>query len=252
MISDRSTIHTQALSLGPASLLVTDGVLDSTTYRSLRDTIIKAALEVRAGVLIDVSGLVVPAGSAWSVFTSARWHVSVWPDVPIVVVCSHAAGRAAIAANGVARYVPVYAGRKQALDAVCETAWHARRRARADLLMTQESLAVARALVRQWLTAWAQDSFIPVATTVATALVDNVLRHTYSAPSLIVENKRDVVTIAVEDYSHQLASRHEDPARGAEAVSGLAIVAGLCRVWGCAPTPTGKTVWAVIGPENIM
>jgi hypothetical protein len=24
----------------------------------------------------------------------------------------------------------------------------------------------------------------------------------------------------------------------------------MCRMWGNSPTPTGKTVWAVIGPEN--
>jgi hypothetical protein len=34
------------------------------------------------------------------------------------------------------------------------------------------------------------------------------------------------------------------------APSGLKIVGALCRAWGNAPTPTGKTVWAVIGPEN--
>jgi hypothetical protein len=33
-------------------------------------------------------------------------------------------------------------------------------------------------------------------------------------------------------------------------ISGVAIVAALCREWGNAPTPTGKMVWAAIGPEN--
>jgi hypothetical protein len=32
--------------------------------------------------------------------------------------------------------------------------------------------------------------------------------------------------------------------------SGLHIVGALCRAWGNAPTSSGKTVWAVIGPEN--
>ncbi len=60
-----------------------------------------------------------------------------------------------------------------------------------------------------------------------------------------------MVTVAVEDRSRRLASRHEDPVRGAEAVSGLAVVSALCPVWGCPPTPTGKTVWAVVGPQNV-
>ncbi len=33
-------------------------------------------------------------------------------------------------------------------------------------------------------------------------------------------------------------------------VSGLAIVDALSRAWGSTPTASGKTVWAIIGPEN--
>ena len=92
-----------------ASLLTARGVLDTTTYRSMRDHIIKAALDEPAVVIVDVSSLLVPAESAWVVFTSARWHVGRWPEVPIMLVCEHLAGRSAITRNGVSRYVPVYA-----------------------------------------------------------------------------------------------------------------------------------------------
>ncbi len=180
MLSDHSTIRIEAHTFGPAALLVTDGVLDSCNYRQLRDTVIKAALDVPAAVLVDVSGLLVPTGPAWSLFTSARWHVSVWLNVPILLICGDAAGRATIAANGVSRYVPVYADRAEALDGVPETVRYARQRARADLLATQDSPALARALVRHWLTAWAQEPLIPVATTVASAFVENTLEHTAS------------------------------------------------------------------------
>ena len=44
-------------------------------------------------------------------------------------------------------------------------------------------------------------------------------------------------------------SRRE-PANRTEGIPGLEIVAALCRAWGNAPYPMGKTVWAVIGPEN--
>jgi hypothetical protein len=46
------------------------------------------------------------------------------------------------------------------------------------------------------------------------------------------------------------AARHEDPHLGGDRVSGLAIVASVCRAWGSTPMPSGKTVWAVLGPEN--
>ena len=36
----------------------------------------------------------------------------------------------------------------------------------------------------------------------------------------------------------------------AEIVSGLAIVAALCRAWGAIPSSSGKTVWGLVGREN--
>jgi hypothetical protein len=95
--------------MGACAVLTPHGLLDSSTYLSLRDRIIKAALEEPEAVIIDVGDLSVPAESAWAVFTSARWHVDVWPEVPIMLVCEHLAGRSAIARNGVARYIPVHA-----------------------------------------------------------------------------------------------------------------------------------------------
>jgi len=54
-----------------------DGLLDTFTYQTLRDTVIKAALDEPSAVIVDVNRLSVPSATAWSVFTSARWHVSI-------------------------------------------------------------------------------------------------------------------------------------------------------------------------------
>jgi hypothetical protein len=67
---------------------------------------------------------------------------------------------------------------------------------------------------------------------------------------LTLESNGTTVSISVQDGSSTPAARHEDPCRGGERVSGLAIVASVCRAWGSMPTPSGKTVWAVVGPEN--
>jgi hypothetical protein len=60
-------------------LLTIAGILDRLTYHRVRDNVIKAALDEPTAVIVDVNALQVPALSAWAVFTSARWHVSVWP-----------------------------------------------------------------------------------------------------------------------------------------------------------------------------
>lgn len=226
------------------------GALDGSTYRGLRDAIIKCALDEPHAVIVDVNDLSVLSDSAWSVFTSARWHVSIWPDVPILLVCERPERRMVIQRCGVTRYVGVYPTRESALSAVGELASHGRRRARAHLPAVAASVGRARDLVGAWLTAWNKAQLIPVAGTVVTVFIENALAHTDSAPILIVELDHDTVTVAVEDGSSLPATRHEDADRGAETVSGLAIVSALCRAWGSAPTSSGKTMWALVGQES--
>jgi len=232
------------------TFLAVTGELDASTYRGLRDAITKAALGEPRAVIVDVNTLSVPSESAWSVFTSARWHVSVWPDVPILLVCDLQHSLRAITAHGVSRYVPVHPTRESALQAAADRSLPVRRRARTQLTDTRVSVGLARAMITDWLTRWDKDELIPTAATVATVFVENVLDHTRSTPILIVESYQDTVTVAVEDGSDHQPSLHEDPDRGADIVSGLAIVAALCRVWGSTPTSSGKTVWAVVGSEN--
>lgn len=231
-------------------ILVVDGVLDSSTYRTVRDAVIKAALDEPRAVIVDVDCLSVPSPSAWVVFTSARWHVSIWPDVPILLVCAQPRARRSIVAGGVARYVPLHPSRQLALEAVRGGSLQLRRRARTELPRARDSLGRARAVVTDWLTRWGSHQVVPVGATVATVFVENVLDHTDSAPVLIVESYRDAVTIAVEDCSDHLPGRHEHAFGGVEIVSGLAIVSALCRAWGSTPTASGKTVWALVGCEN--
>ena len=244
------TLTVTAEAVRDASVLTASGVLDTTTYRGLRDRIIKTALEEPAVVIIDASCLFVPAESAWVVFTSAAWHVGRWPEVPIMLVCEHCAGRSAITRNGVARYVPVYQTVAEAMAALSSDApWRHRRRARADLPADLSSLRRSRDLVEEWFTAWSQTELIPAGKVVVTTFVENVLQHTDSQPAIRLETDGSTVTVAVADGSHQPPSLNEN-SMAADRPSGLKIVAALCRMWGNAPTPSGKTVWAVMGPEN--
>lgn len=253
MASAQSPLAVSTRAWGDNQVLSVDGVLDGSTYRDLRDAVIKAALDEPRAVIVDVTDLQVSAESAWCVFTSARWHISVWPDVPLLLVCRNAAGRDAIRRNGIARYVPLYATLDSAqVAARSGDLTPQRRRARAQLPAVHSSLRRARQLVAEWLTNWSQTDVLPVAAIVVDVLVENVLEHTLSAPRLIVESRGDAVTIAVADDNRTPAVRHEDPHRGGDTVSGLAVVAALARAWGSTPTSTGKTVWAVVGPENSL
>ncbi|WP_375488398.1 STAS domain-containing protein [uncultured Mycobacterium sp.] len=245
-----SHLAVSAQTVNTTCLLTADGVLDSTTYLWLRDAIIKAALDEPRAVIIDVDALAVPAPSAWAVFTSAHWHVCTWPGVPIVLVCVYPDRRAIIARNGIARYVPVHPTIESALHAVANGRLANRLRVCAELPGSLKSLARARALVAESLTNWSQSQLISVATVIVNVFVENVLMHTASTPVLVLETDGKTVTVAVQDGSSGPAERREAVIGSRRQVSGLEIVSALCRAWGNTPTPSGKTVWAVIGPEN--
>jgi hypothetical protein len=236
--------------VGPAAVLSVHGTLDTTTYLPLRDSIIRAALEQPRGVVIDIAELQVPTASALAAFTSARWHVKRWPEVPILLACGRADDRESLTRTGTARHVPVYASVPDALDVLAGATELCRRRARAELPADWVSLTRSRELVAEWLTAWSHSDLVPVAKVVVTAFVENVLKHTDSRPALRVETDGAKVTVAVADFDRAPPRRHEEPTGSAGICGGLQVVTALTRMWGTAPTPAGKTVWAVIGREN--
>ncbi len=227
-----------------------DGYLDSTTYRQLRNAVIEAAIEQPDGVVVDVTSLVVPNPSACGVFTSARWHINRWPDTPMALVCAHRKGRDTLARCGVSTRIPVFESEDDAVSALRRERRGFRRRARAELPRTSASVRESRKLMAQRLTTWSRPELISIAQLVVTVLVENVLAHTTSAPVVRLEDISDAVSAAVEDDSPVLATRCERASGGIDDVSGLAIVGALCRDWGNAPTSSGKTVWAIFGPEN--
>jgi anti-anti-sigma factor len=230
-------------------VLTVEGVLDNSSSAALRDITMKATLDKPSAVIVNVSGLRVPAESAWSSFIGVRWQVRTRPEVPIILVCADRATREAIARSEVARFMPVYATEKGAIKALGRLTRRTLRHADAELPANLTSLRESRQLVREWLTAWSQSALIPVALVVVNVFVENVLEHTGSVPLMRVETDGATATIAVSDDSSTPALRLPSPKKGID-VSGLAIVEALSRAWGSTPTSSGKAVWAVIGPEN--
>lgn len=231
------------------AVLTVDGELDAAHFTALRERILKATLDDAAAVIVDVSGLKVHTEAAWAALMGAYWQVGSAPHIPIVLVCTNRAARDAITNSGVTHFMPVYASEKAALKALGQNSRRPVRRADVQLPADLTSLRESRRLVREWLTTWSQSKLIPVALVVVNVFVENVLEHTASVPAVRIEAQGTTATIAVSDASNTPAVRLPSPKKGID-VSGLAIVDALSRAWGSTPTSSGKTVWAVIGPEN--
>lgn len=230
-------------------VLAADGVLNTGNSAEFRDSITKATLGEPYAVVVDVTALQVPTEPTWSVFIAAYWQAGIPPNVPIVLICANRAGRAAITRAGVTRFMPVYASEKRATKAIARLTRRNIHRACAQLPANLSSLREARKLTREWLTTWSRPRLVPVALVIVNVLVENVLKHTSSDPVVRIESDGTTAAIAVSDTSNAPAVREAAPPNGID-VSGLAIVAALSRAWGSTPTSSGKTVWAIIGPEN--
>jgi hypothetical protein len=243
----RSELRIMASAAQDTRVLTIDGLLDAATYVPLRDAIVKTALDEPVAVIIDVSNLTVRDDPAWAVFSSARWQVAEWPDIPIGMVCSHEHGRNALRRNGITRYVPAYPTVDSAIaELAADGARRYRRRVRAALPAVKSSVPRSRELVTQWLTAWSRTDFVHVLCVIATELVEMACAHADTALCLRLETDGSTVAVAVQQVNIENAERRV----AGDTVSGLDLVAASSRVWGSYTSAAGNTVWAVVGPEN--
>jgi hypothetical protein len=248
MPSGQSALQVGVANVGEVRVLTLVGALNAATYAPIRDAIVKAALDEPDSVVIDVTRLTVREDPAWAVFTSARWQIAEWPDVPLAMVCAHGQGRNAAQRNGITRYVPMHATLESALAELSADGLHRyRRRSRALLPSHRSSVSRCRELTTQWLTEWARTDFIHVVSTVATELVEVVLADTDRNFSLRVETDGSTVSVAIQHVGIVSPVRRKS---ARDNVSGLDLVAGNSRAWGNYTTTAGNTVWAVVGPEN--
>jgi hypothetical protein len=235
---------------GDACLLTVEGVLADTTYLSLRDAIVNAALDEPNVVIVDINSLVVRDDAAWAVFTNARWQVSEWPDTPIGLVCAHDRGQNALRRNGITRYVPVYRTlQAAATELAADAARRYRRRVRAVLPATKTSTAQCRQFTTQWLAAWERTDFSHTVSIVATELVEMALADTDDPLVLRLETDGSTVTVAVQ-HSGSAEAKTVRRKSHAGKITEIDLIAANCRVWGSHTSAAGTTVWVVLGPEN--
>jgi anti-anti-sigma regulatory factor len=219
------------------------GVLDAASYGDLRNTMVKAAIDEPRAVIVDLDGLAVPDRWALALFSSVADQLAQWPGVPLLLAATEPGQRDLLARYRLARYVAVYPSVLAAVDAIDDPP--PRRIARRQLPNALASASLARRFVLDVCSAWPVAARTEDAMMIANELVENTLLHTYCAPSLRLELRRGMLTIAVYDDDPAPARLVEPEVPGRH--RGLLLVSRLARVWGCSPTLAGgKVVWAVL------
>jgi len=217
------------------------GVLDVASYADLRDALLKAGVDEPRAVIVDVDELAMPDRTALALFPAVAAQLMQWPGLPLLLAVTIATQQEMLTEYRLSRFVSVHPSVSDAVLAIDEPP--PRRISRRKLPNSLSSSALARRFVldmcEEWTVAAAGNAMM-----VANELVENTLLHTYCAPTLRLELRRGLLTVAVYDDDPAPARPVEPPSPDHR---GLELVARLSRVWGCTPTPWGgKVVWAVI------
>ncbi len=226
-------------------VVVAQGLLDAVTYARLREAMVKAAAEEPRAVIVDVDGLRVHSVAALALFPAVGAEIARWPGLPLLLVAAGEASHGMLDAYRMPRFLPVYRDVDAAVDAVGEPP--PRQVGRLALPNGRGCVRMARAFIRECCARWdiTGDRAID-AVWVTNELVENTIKHTYGPPTVRVELRRGLLTVAVYDDDPSLPWLPEPPP-GAPAQHGLAVVSRLCRTWNSTPTPSGgKVVWAAL------
>ena len=229
--------------VGGAAVIRPTGVLDLTTYRDLRDGLLKNAVDEPTAVIVRLGdGFECATPVFMAVFATVRLRIAEWPGVPLMLVAESPKHRRALA-NGLSA-VP----RFTELDAALAAVERPPERAHDETVLPDSLVSglLARRFVREACDRWRVTHHVHNAVTVATELVENAVRHGRSTPTLRLELREHRLSVAVRDENPDPPREpRPEPRRGDG--WGLTIVSALSRTWGCYPWPRGgKVVWAVL------
>ena len=227
----------------PNCLILTPrGELDSRTYRTFRNDLVRFALDQPDALIVVVDQLRIGSTGSLAAFSSAWMQISEWPGVPILLVAEQAELRAMLDGSAIARYLPVHSSLRAAVAGLRDPPL--RRRSEIELVPVASNSRLARVFVHRTCTEWNVNCHLPEAVEVATELVENSIIHARTDLRLRLELHYDRLAVAVRDGSPREAVLRE---RVRGPASGLRLVAELATVWGRAPDlGGGKVVWAVL------
>ncbi|QFU86638.1 ATP-binding protein [Amycolatopsis sp. YIM 10] len=242
---DGEGLHVRVGESAGCNVLRVAGTLGVGGYPRLRDLMLKCSADQPSAVIVVVEELRVTTASLLNVFAQVAMRLSHWPGVPVLLVAQSSAARRILERPPVARFVLVYPSVEQAVRGAA--AGPRQCHAKITLLRLPGTARRARDHVRLVCEHWMPgNGIVGDAVLVANELVENVLTHTLSEPSLRLELRRKRFSVAVSDLS-PVQARIREGGGGHRGGLGSLLVAQLATAWGSNPAMSGgKVVWAVL------
>jgi hypothetical protein len=224
------------------------GDLTTATAPSLREVLVKHAVEQPRGLVVDLRRLTPEQERMLSVISVVWSRTQLWPGTPLAAVLPNPSHRVQV----VLRAVPMYSTVEEALANIEEPP--SRLRVHTDLPAALASAGAARRFVTQTCARWPvtlDEETLDAAVLIANELVENTVRHT-PVPELRLrlEWTGGWLHVAVADQSlHQAVLR--EPRGIRDTFRGLRLVSELSHTWGCSPQlGGGKVVWATLALDR--
>ncbi|GLZ41122.1 hypothetical protein Acsp05_47460 [Actinokineospora sp. NBRC 105648] len=219
------------------------GVLDISTYATLRDILLKCAIDQPRAVVVDLGSLEISGESLLSVFATVWLRTCDWPGVPLLL----AACPPELHGTALHRYVAFH----DTVDTAVANIHRPPPTRRAHLTVPHgvASLPHARAFVGEICAEWDLRGYaVAEIQQVAGELLDNTMQHTNSEARLRLELRRGLFTVAVGDDDPTPPVARDPGADPVPRGMGLLLVAEFAKAWGCLVDPAGerKVVWAVL------
>lgn len=242
-------LHIGTDTSGTATIVTPVGVLSTATAPRLKDALLKCVADQPSAVIVDLALLHVQNSYALSVFGVVARRTSDWSGVPLILVTGHPVqGRLNLRTKTLARFVLIAPTLEAALASIRRPP--IRRVTTLSLASAPTAVGSARRHVTLTCDHWGCTEITDEAVAVASELVDNAVTYAGAAPTLRLELRRGLLTVAVTDddprppVERQGRVRLDDPP---DHGFGMVIVSKLANGWGSSMTTTGgKTVWAVL------
>jgi len=236
-------LHVENRTQDEAAIVTLVGLLGVGTYSKLRDHLLKVSTNNPRAVIVDLTDMSVESDYSLAVFLTTHTRLQQWPGVPLLLAAGSDETREIIARNGTARFLPVHGSVTDAIAAIDQPP--PRRVTHLRVTNALTSPRIAREFARMTCHDWKCPQFIDEAAMIVGELVTNTVVHTLSSPTIRLELRRELFSVAVyDDVPGEVSVR--DPG-GTGGLHGLLLVAQIATAWGCSPTSTGgKVVWATM------